>query len=58
MLKSFAAGELDIAPLTFFTFAQAILTAGITDLRIIADGFQDGVEGYQTSISWYTETVR
>jgi sulfonate transport system substrate-binding protein len=49
MLKSFAAGGLDIAPLTFFTFAQAILAAGITDLRIIADGFQDGVEGYQTN---------
>lgn len=49
MLKSFAAGELDIAPLTFFTFARAILDAGLTDIRIIADGFRDGVEGYQTN---------
>ena len=49
MLKSFAAGELDIAPLTLFTFARAIFDSGITDIRIIADGFQDGVEGYHTN---------
>ncbi len=46
MITAMAAGELDIGLLSYSTFAIAVENAGMTDLRIIADDFQDGVEGY------------
>ncbi len=48
MITALAAGELDIAPFTFATFGTAMVNARMHDLRIIADEFQDGVEGYFT----------
>jgi NitT/TauT family transport system substrate-binding protein len=42
MITALAAGELDIANLAFPTLPIAIQNAGIDDLRVIADGFQDG----------------
>ena len=48
MLTSLASGDLDIASLSAFTFNAAIRTAGMTDLRLIADEYEDGVDGYFT----------
>lgn len=46
MLQALAAGELEIADLAFSTFAIAVENAGMSDLRIIADEAQDGVNTY------------
>jgi sulfonate transport system substrate-binding protein len=46
MIEAMAIGDLDVAGLTFFSFATAIANAHLDDLRVIADEFQDGVEGY------------
>ncbi len=46
MIPALAAGEVEIATLSYAAFANAITNAGMTDLRVIADEFQDGVEGY------------
>jgi len=46
MITALATGELEIADLAYSTLALAIENAGISDLRIIADEFQDGVPGY------------
>jgi sulfonate transport system substrate-binding protein len=46
LITALAAGELDIADFTYPTFPIAIQNAGISDLRIIADEFQDGNPGY------------
>ncbi len=48
MITALAAGEIDIAPFTFASLGTAIVNARMGDLRIIADEFQDGVEGYFT----------
>jgi len=48
MITALAAGEIDFASLAFSSFGTAVLNAGMTDLRIVADEFQDGVEGYYT----------
>jgi NitT/TauT family transport system substrate-binding protein len=48
-LTAFGAGELDIAPLTFIQLGPAIQNAGMTDLKIIADEFRDGVGDYATN---------
>lgn len=49
MLPALAAGELDIASLTFSSFGLAIQNAKLDDLRIIADEFRDGVAGSYTN---------
>ncbi|HXQ53446.1 MAG TPA: ABC transporter substrate-binding protein [Stellaceae bacterium] len=49
MITALAAGEIDLAPLAFSTVSFAVQNAGMSDLRIIADVFQDGVEGYYTN---------
>lgn len=43
MITALASGELDVAPMGFSSLALAIENAGLGDLRIIADIFQDGV---------------
>src|SRR3954452_16407544 len=43
MITALANGELDVATLTFSSLALAIQNAGMNDLRILADEFQDGV---------------
>jgi NitT/TauT family transport system substrate-binding protein len=42
-MTALATGELDCAALAYSTFALGIENAGMADLRIIADEFQDGV---------------
>jgi sulfonate transport system substrate-binding protein len=46
MITALANNELEIATLAFSTLGIAIQNAGLTDLRVIADEFQDGVPGY------------
>jgi ABC-type nitrate/sulfonate/bicarbonate transport system substrate-binding protein len=46
MITALATNELDIAPLAYSSFALAVVNAGMKDLRIISDNFQDGVPGY------------
>src|ERR1700716_631210 len=46
MVTALANGELEVANLAYSTLAIAIQNAGMDDLRIIADEFRDGVEGY------------
>ncbi|MDE1931363.1 MAG: ABC transporter substrate-binding protein [Alphaproteobacteria bacterium] len=48
MITALAAGQLDIAPFTYPTFGTTIENAGVTDLRVIFDDFEDGVPGYFT----------
>jgi sulfonate transport system substrate-binding protein len=52
MITALANNELDIASLAYSTFGLAIQNAGLTDLRIIADEFQDGVPGYFSNQYW------
>jgi sulfonate transport system substrate-binding protein len=46
IVTALATGDVDISPLTVFTAAAAIENAKIEDLRVLADEFQDGVDGY------------
>jgi ABC-type nitrate/sulfonate/bicarbonate transport system substrate-binding protein len=48
-MTALAAGELDVAALAYSTFALGIQNAGMDDLRVIADVFQDGVPGYHSN---------
>ena len=49
MVTALAAGEVDVADLAFPTLPIAIQNAGIADLRVIADGFQDGAPGHYSN---------
>jgi len=49
MVPALATGEIDIATLSYSAFALAIQNAKLDDLRVIADEFQDGVEGYYSN---------
>ena len=49
MITALAAGELDVANLTYSTVPIAIQNAGLDDLRVIADEFQDGNPGYYSN---------
>jgi sulfonate transport system substrate-binding protein len=46
MITAIANNELEVSNLAYSTLGIAIQNAGLTDLRVIADEFQDGVEGY------------
>ncbi len=46
MTTALASGDLDIAELSYSSFAYAIQNGHMSDLRIIADEIQDGVTGY------------
>jgi sulfonate transport system substrate-binding protein len=48
-MTALATGDLDTASLAYSTFALGVENAGMSDLRIIADEFQDGVPGYHTN---------
>jgi len=48
-LQALATGEIEITPMTFNVLGPAIVNAGLTDLRIIADEIRDGVPGYDTN---------
>ena len=49
MMTAIATGELEIANLAYSTFPLAVQNANLDDLRVIADEFQDGAEGYATN---------
>jgi sulfonate transport system substrate-binding protein len=46
MITALANNQLEIASLAYSSFAIAVENAGLSDLRIITDEFQDGVPGY------------
>ncbi len=48
-MTALATGSLDCAALAYSTFALSIENAGMSDLRVIADTFRDGVPGYHTN---------
>lgn len=48
-MTALATNQLDVAALAYSTFALGVVNAGMEDLRIIADVFQDGVPGYHTN---------
>jgi NitT/TauT family transport system substrate-binding protein len=48
-IAALALEDVDIASLAFSSFGAAVMNAHLDDLRIVADGFQDGVPGYYTS---------
>src|SRR5205823_3590615 len=49
MITALATGEVDIAAFSYSTIPNAVQNAALDDLRIIADEFQDGVQGYYTN---------
>ncbi len=49
MITAIANNELEIGNLAFSTLPIAIGNAGMDDIRVITDDFQDGVEGYATN---------
>src|SRR5262249_6343530 len=48
MVTALANNELEISNLAYSTLAIAIQNAGMDDLRVIADEFRDGVEGWDS----------
>jgi NitT/TauT family transport system substrate-binding protein len=48
-MTALATDQLDVAALAYSTFALGIVNAGMEDLRVIGDVFQDGVAGYHTN---------
>jgi NitT/TauT family transport system substrate-binding protein len=46
MITAMATGELEIGNLAYSSLALAIQNAGMSDLRVIADEFQDGVDDH------------
>lgn len=48
MISAMAINELEIGNLAYSSLALAVENAGMSDLRVIADEFQDGVPGYYT----------
>jgi len=46
MITALANNELDVAGLAYSTLGLAISNAGISDLRVVSDGFRDGMPGY------------
>jgi sulfonate transport system substrate-binding protein len=49
MITAIANNELEIGNLAFSTLPIAIQNAGMDDIRVITDDFQDGVEGYASN---------
>lgn len=49
LLTAFATGDVDIGALSPPAFGNAIVTAGLKELRIVADTFQDGVDGHYST---------
>jgi sulfonate transport system substrate-binding protein len=50
MITALATDEVDLVGFGFSTLPIAVQNAGMTDLRIIADMFQDGVPGYYSNV--------
>jgi sulfonate transport system substrate-binding protein len=49
MITAIANNELEIGNLAFSTLPIAIVNAGMDDIRVISDDFQDGVAGYYSN---------
>ncbi|HXQ53960.1 MAG TPA: ABC transporter substrate-binding protein [Stellaceae bacterium] len=49
MTTALASGDLDIAEMSYSSFAFAVVNAHMSDLRVIADEIQDGDPGYYTT---------
>jgi sulfonate transport system substrate-binding protein len=49
MITAMAVGELDIGLLNSTSLSLGVENAGMNDLRVFADEFRDGVEGYSTN---------
>ena len=49
MITAIANDELEIGDLSFSTLPIAIQNAGMDDIRVISDDFQDGVKGYYSN---------
>jgi NitT/TauT family transport system substrate-binding protein len=47
-VTAMAAGDIDLCSIPYPAVGAALRNAGMEDLRIIADGFQDGAPGYYT----------
>lgn len=52
MIAAIANNELEVASLAYSSLAIAIDNAGLNDLRVIADEFQEGKPGYYTDTYW------
>lgn len=46
MITALATGDIEIGNLAYSSLALAVENAGMDDLRVISDEFQDGVSGY------------
>jgi sulfonate transport system substrate-binding protein len=49
MVTALATGDVDIAPLAPSSFGAAVLNAGMDDLQVVTDDYQDGVADYYSS---------
>jgi len=49
MITAIANNEVEIGDLAFSTLPIAIENAGLDDIRVIANDFEDGVDGYHTT---------
>ena len=49
MVTAIANSEVEIGDLAYSTLPIAIKNAGMEDIRVISDDFQDGVDGYYTN---------
>src|SRR5215472_12463605 len=49
MITAMATNELDIGSLAYSTLPVAIANAGMDDMRVLTDVFQDGVAGYYSN---------
>jgi sulfonate transport system substrate-binding protein len=47
-ISAVASGDIEIATLNFTSIPSAVLNAGLTDLRIIADETQDGIDDHES----------
>jgi ABC-type nitrate/sulfonate/bicarbonate transport system substrate-binding protein len=52
MITAMANNEVEIASFAYSSFAIAVANAGLSDLQVIADEFQEGVPGYYTDKYW------
>jgi len=50
MITALSVGELEIADLAYSSLGLAIQNAGLEDVRIISDEFQDGAAGYYSGV--------
>lgn len=48
-ITALAANQIDLSPLSFSAFGLAVTNAKLDDLRIVADGLQDGAPDWQTN---------